>query len=226
MPPVCAGHRPGPGNTQPAAAVREEGADTTHFSILDREGSRVAATLSINYSFGSGFVPPGTGVLLNDEMDDFSAQLGVPNAYGLIGGEANAISPGKRMLSGMTPAFAESERGLAILGMPGGSRIVTTVLRGLLSLDASDLPAAWVAKPRFPSSSTCRTRSSTSRGHSASPSAAISRTRDTAYTRSGMATVICRSSTGIGYKTRYGRQAIRGVSAQRQCVESGDNNQC
>jgi len=130
-------------------AVRTRGTDTTHFSILDREGNRVAATLSINYPFGSGFVPPGTGVLLNDEMDDFSAQPGVPNAYGLVGGEANAIAPGKRMLSSMTPTFAESERGLAILGTPGGSRIITMVLRGLLSLDAGALPASWVAEPRF-----------------------------------------------------------------------------
>lgn len=65
----------------------------------------MAATLSINYPFGAGFVPPGTGVLLNDEMDDFSARPGVPNAYGLVGGEANAIAPGKRMLSSMTPTL-------------------------------------------------------------------------------------------------------------------------
>jgi gamma-glutamyltranspeptidase/glutathione hydrolase len=130
-------------------AVREQGADTTHFSILDREGNRVAATLSVNYPFGSGFVPPGTGVLLNDEMDDFSARPGVPNAYGLVGGEANAIAPGKRMLSSMTPSFAESDRGVAILGSPGGSRIVTMVLHGLLSLDAGEEPDAWVASPRF-----------------------------------------------------------------------------
>lgn len=134
--------------SQPAAA-RAQGTDTTHFSVLDREGNRVAATLSINYPFGSGFVPPGTGVLLNDEMDDFSARPGVPNVYGLVGGEANAIAPGKRMLSSMTPTFAESEQGLAILGTPGGSRIITMVLQGLLSLDAGDPPAAWVAKPRF-----------------------------------------------------------------------------
>lgn len=132
-----------------SGAVRMRGTDTTHFSILDREGNRVAATLSINYPFGSGFVPPGTGVLLNDEMDDFSARSGVPNAYGLVGGEANAIAPGKRMLSSMTPTFVESERGLAILGTPGGSRIITMILRGLLSLDAGDPPMDWVAKPRF-----------------------------------------------------------------------------
>jgi gamma-glutamyltranspeptidase/glutathione hydrolase len=140
-----------PGRATPsgAGAVRERGSDTTHFSILDREGNRVAATLSINYPFGSGFVPPGTGVLLNDEMDDFSAQPGVPNAYGLVGGEANAIAPGKRMLSSMTPTFAESDRGVAILGSPGGSRIITMVLHGLLALEAGEGPASWVAGPRF-----------------------------------------------------------------------------
>jgi gamma-glutamyltranspeptidase/glutathione hydrolase len=128
---------------------RATGTDTTHFSILDREGNRVAATLSINYPFGSGFVPPGTGVLLNDEMDDFSVQPGVPNAYGLVGGEANAIAPGKRMLSSMTPTFVESERGLAILGTPGGSRIITMVLGAVMALEAGEEPPQWVAKPRF-----------------------------------------------------------------------------
>jgi gamma-glutamyltranspeptidase/glutathione hydrolase len=131
------------------AVSPREGRDTTHFSILDREGNRVAATLSINYPFGSGFVAPGTGVLLNDEMDDFSAQPGAPNAYGLVGGEANAIAPGKRMLSSMTPTFAESEGGIALLGTPGGSRIITMVLQGLLALDAGQGPEGWVASPRI-----------------------------------------------------------------------------
>ncbi|MEJ2385989.1 MAG: gamma-glutamyltransferase [Chromatiaceae bacterium] len=126
-----------------------EGPDTTHFSILDREGNRVAATLSINYPFGSGFVPPGTGVLLNDEMDDFSARPGAPNAYGLVGGEANAIAPGKRMLSSMAPTFVDSDRGVAILGTPGGSRIITMVLQGVLDVVAGHPPAEWVARPRF-----------------------------------------------------------------------------
>jgi gamma-glutamyltranspeptidase/glutathione hydrolase len=135
----------------PSIGIEPEknGTDTTHFSILDREGNRVAATLSINYPFGSGFVAPGTGVLLNDEMDDFSAQPGVPNAYGLVGGEANAIVPGKRMLSSMTPTFVESERGVALLGTPGGSRIITMVLQALLALDAGQGPARWVASPRL-----------------------------------------------------------------------------
>ncbi|MGW8309533.1 MAG: gamma-glutamyltransferase [Thiogranum sp.] len=127
----------------------QTGDHTTHFSILDRDGNRVAATLSVNYPFGSGFVAPGTGVLLNDEMDDFSAKPGVPNAYGLVGAEANAIAPGKRPLSSMTPTFVESERGVAILGSPGGSRIITMVLLGILDLEAGHGPASWVARPRF-----------------------------------------------------------------------------
>ncbi len=126
-----------------------EGTDTTHFSILDADGNRVAATLSINYPFGSGFVPPGTGVLLNDEMDDFSARPGVPNAYGLVGGEANAIAPGKRMLSSMSPTFLESDQGVAVLGTPGGSRIITMVLHGILAAVDGGGPADWVAVPRW-----------------------------------------------------------------------------
>jgi gamma-glutamyltranspeptidase/glutathione hydrolase len=129
--------------------VEGEGRDTTHFSILDREGNRVAATLSINYPFGSGFVADGTGVLLNDEMDDFSARPGVPNVYGLVGGEANAIAPGKRMLSSMTPTFVETEQGVAVLGTPGGSRIITMVLLAILKLEQGEGPEAWVEIPRF-----------------------------------------------------------------------------
>lgn len=128
---------------------RPEGQETTHFSILDGEGNRVAGTLSINYPFGSGFVPPRTGVLLNDEMDDFSAQPGVPNAYGLVGGEANAIAPGKRMLSSMSPTFLESDRGIAILGSPGGSRIITMVLQGILATVEGVPVADWIGQPRI-----------------------------------------------------------------------------
>jgi gamma-glutamyltranspeptidase/glutathione hydrolase len=111
-------------------------ADTTHFSIVDSEGNRVAATLSINYPFGSGFVAESTGVLLNDEMDDFSAKPGVPNVYGLVGAEANSIQPGKRMLSSMTPTFLETEERIAVLGTPGGSRIITMVLLAALEFHA------------------------------------------------------------------------------------------
>ena len=133
----------------PSKAEEQEGQDTTHFSVIDQEGNRVAATLSINYPFGSCFVAPGTGVLLNDEMDDFSARPGTPNVYGLVGGEANSIQPGKRMLSSMTPTFVESDEGVAILGTPGGSRIITMLLHGILSLAEGHGPVDWVSAPRF-----------------------------------------------------------------------------
>lgn len=138
-----------PSASLPGGVDSVEGADTSHFSILDREGNRVAATLSINYPFGSGYVVPGTGVLLNDEMDDFSAKPGVPNAYGLVGAEANAIEPGKRPLSSMSPTFVESDAGVAVLGTPGGSRIITMVLLAILDLDEGHKPQSWVSLPRF-----------------------------------------------------------------------------
>ena len=133
----------------PVPVNMSKGEDTTHFSILDKEGNRVAATLSINYPFGSGFVVPGTGVLLNDEMDDFSARPGVPNAYGLVGAEANAIEPGKRPLSSMSPTFIENGERLAILGTPGGSRIITMVLLGVLEFMEGGGADEIVRRPRF-----------------------------------------------------------------------------
>ncbi len=125
------------------------GTDTTHFSVLDQEGNRVSATLSINYPFGAAFTAPGTGVLLNDEMDDFSAKPDSPNAYGLVGAEANAIAPGKRPLSSMTPTFMESDDKLALLGTPGGSRIITMVLLAGLEFMDNKPVDSWVALPRF-----------------------------------------------------------------------------
>ncbi len=112
------------------------GTQTTHFSVLDRDGNRVAATLSINTWYGAGFMPPGTGVLLNNEMDDFVIKPATPNEYELIGTATNEIAPGKRMLSSMSPTFLESDRGVAILGTPGGSRIITMVF--LASLEWMD----------------------------------------------------------------------------------------
>jgi len=141
-----------PGRATPSpnlADPPEEGRDTTHFSVLDREGNRVAATLSINYPFGACFVAAGTGVLLNDEMDDFSAKPGVANAYGLVGNHANAIAPGKRMLSSMSPTFVEGPERVAILGTPGGSRIISMVLLGLLDAVEGRPVAEWVAGGRF-----------------------------------------------------------------------------
>ena len=117
---------------RPVAQPDGNGTDTTHFSIIDKQGNKVSATLSINYPFGSCFVAKGTGVLLNDEMDDFVAKPGVPNVYGLVGSSANAIAPGKRMLSSMTPSIAETRDRIAIIGTPGGSRIISMVLLGIL----------------------------------------------------------------------------------------------
>ncbi|MDC9725885.1 MAG: gamma-glutamyltransferase [Gammaproteobacteria bacterium] len=126
-----------------------KGEDTTHFSIIDKDGNRVSATLSINYPFGSGFVAKGTGVLLNDEMDDFSAFIGSANAYGLTGNHANAIEPNKRPLSSMTPTFIENDNRLMIIGTPGGSRIITMVLLGILDfIDGKDAKTI-VSQPRF-----------------------------------------------------------------------------
>ncbi len=129
--------------------LEQSGTQTTHFSVIDWHGNRVAGTLSINLPFGSGFVAPGTGVLLNDEMDDFSAKEDTPNAYGLIGGHANAIAPGKRPLSSMTPTFVESEDRIGIVGTPGGSRIISMVLLALLGFADGRLPASWVSLPRY-----------------------------------------------------------------------------
>jgi gamma-glutamyltranspeptidase / glutathione hydrolase len=123
--------------------------NTTHFSVLDADGNRVAATLSINLPFGSGFMPPGTGVLLNDEMDDFAVKPMTPNAYGLVGADANAVAPGKRPLSSMSPTFIEAPDRIGILGTPGGSRIISMVLLGLLSFAEGEAPSAWVATPRY-----------------------------------------------------------------------------
>lgn len=126
-----------------------EGTHTTHFSILDKDGNRVAATVTINTWYGAGFIPPGTGVILNNEMDDFSIKIGVPNNFGLIGNAANAIEPGKRPLSSMTPTFLESERGIAILGTPGGSQIITMVLEAALAWHDGAGARDIVAKKRF-----------------------------------------------------------------------------
>ncbi|WP_341325993.1 gamma-glutamyltransferase [Methylotuvimicrobium sp. KM2] len=125
------------------------GDNTTHFSVMDGEGNRVAATLSVNYPFGSGFVAEGTGVILNDEMDDFDSRPGAVNVYGLIGGLPNAIAPGKRMLSSMSPTFLEDDERIAVLGTPGGSRIISMVLLGILDFADGNGPDSWVSVPRY-----------------------------------------------------------------------------
>ena len=126
-----------------------EDEETTHFSIIDAEGNRVAGTQTVNLLYGSGLVAPGTGVLLNDEMDDFALKPGTPNAFGVMGYEANAPKPGKRMLSSMTPTFMESKDKVVVIGTPGGTRIITMVLLGILGYDAGLDAQQVAALPRY-----------------------------------------------------------------------------
>ncbi|APE29993.1 gamma-glutamyltransferase [Halomonas aestuarii] len=119
----------------PGSPLPYESNETTHFSIADADGLAVSNTYTINFSYGSGIAVEGAGFLLNNEMDDFSAKPGVPNAYGLIGGAANKIEPGKRMLSSMTPTIVKQDgRNFLITGSPGGSRIITTTLQVLMNV--------------------------------------------------------------------------------------------
>jgi gamma-glutamyltranspeptidase/glutathione hydrolase len=134
---------------KPVAQPDGNGTDTTHFSIVDNQGNKVSATLSVNYPFGSCYVAEGSGVLLNDEMDDFVSKPGVPNVYGLVGSQANAIEPGKRMLSSMTPSIAETRERIAIIGTPGGSRIITMVLLGILDFYENETADEIVNAGRF-----------------------------------------------------------------------------
>ena len=135
----------------PGVAPLSESDDTTHFSVIDIDGNVVANTYTLNFSFGSGIAVAGAGFLLNNEMDDFSAKAGVPNAYGLLGGDANAVAAGKRPLSSMTPTivFADGEPWFAT-GTPGGSRIITSVLQMIVNMiDHRMNLAAATAAPRM-----------------------------------------------------------------------------
>jgi gamma-glutamyltranspeptidase/glutathione hydrolase len=128
--------------------------DTLHLSVADRWGGAVALTTTLNTAFGSGMIAPGTGILLNNEVDDFALAPGVPNVYGLLGGEANAVAGNKRPLSSMTPTIVEfPERGprpALVLGSPGGSRIITAVLQVLVNVVDHGMPLQEaVNAPRF-----------------------------------------------------------------------------
>ena len=125
------------------------GPQTSHFSVLDQEGNMVAATQTINFGFGSGFMAPDTGVLLNNEMDDFSMKPGQPNGYQLLSAEANSIQPGKRMLSSMTPTILRTEDGVALLGSPGGSQIITIVFLASLAWTEGADAETMASNPRF-----------------------------------------------------------------------------
>lgn len=127
-----------PGKPQPY-----ESDQTTHFSVADKDGNLVAVTYTLNLNFGSGIVADGTGIVLNNEMDDFSAKPGVPNAFGLVGGDANAVGPGKRPLSSMSPTFVLKDgKPFLVTGSPGGSRIITTTMQTILNVIEHDMNVA------------------------------------------------------------------------------------
>nr|WP_309593168.1 gamma-glutamyltransferase [Moraxella osloensis] len=134
-----------PGKPQPY-----ESDQTTHFSVMDKAGNAVAVTYTLNLNFGSGIVAEGTGILLNNEMDDFSVKPGVPNAFGLVGGTANAIEAKKRPLSSMTPTIVmKNNKPWLVTGSPGGARIITTVLQSVVNtIDHEMNPAEAIITPR------------------------------------------------------------------------------
>jgi len=133
----------------PAVHAKEPGMHTTHFSIIDKDGNMVSMTCTVNTTLGSAFVAGKSGVLLNNEMDDFALVAGQPNAFGLIGGEANAPVAGKRMLSSMTPSIIIGEDRLAVIGSPGGSTIMTQVLEGMLAFMDGKSASEITAQKRF-----------------------------------------------------------------------------
>ena len=128
-----------------------ESPDTTHFSVMDSFGNAVSNTYTLNFSYGSGMMIPGTGMLINNEMDDFSSKPGTPNGYGLLGSEANAIEGNKRPLSSMTPTIIfKNDEPYMVFGSPGGSRIITTVLQVALNVMDHDMNIAQaVHSPRI-----------------------------------------------------------------------------
>jgi gamma-glutamyltranspeptidase / glutathione hydrolase len=134
----------------PGTPPHEERAETTHYSVMDHAGNAVSVTYTINGNFGAVVMPPGTGVLLNDEMDDFTTRPDTPNLFGLVQGTANAIAPGKRPLSSMTPTVVMKDGKVAmVLGSPGGSRIITITLETALNIIDYDMqPQAAVDAPR------------------------------------------------------------------------------
>jgi gamma-glutamyltranspeptidase / glutathione hydrolase len=138
-----------PSDLLPGIESEPKGMNTTHFSVLDAAGNRAAVTITVNLFFGNGYMPAGTGVLLNNEMDDFSVKPGTPNVFGLIGNTANAIAANKRSLSSMSPTFIETSKGMMVIGSPGGSTIISQVLLGILNyVDGMSAPDI-VKYPRY-----------------------------------------------------------------------------
>lgn len=142
-------YRATPSSSLPPAPAWREGDHTTHFAVIDADGNAVAATLSVNLPFGAAFSAPGTGVVLNNEMDDFAADPHGSNSYGLAGSPANAVAAGKRPLSSMSPSFIESPTQFAAFGTPGGSRIPSMVLLSMMGFLEGKPVANWPAVPRY-----------------------------------------------------------------------------
>jgi gamma-glutamyltranspeptidase/glutathione hydrolase len=138
-----------PSDLLPTSMAPEPGMHTTHFSVIDADGNMVASTLTVNLEFGSAFIAKGTGVVLNDEMDDFALVPGQPNAFGLRGALANAPEPGKRMLSSMSPSFVFGADRTAVIGSPGGSTIITQVLEGILAFIDGKSASEITAQKRY-----------------------------------------------------------------------------
>jgi gamma-glutamyltranspeptidase/glutathione hydrolase len=138
-----------PSASLPPGSAPFDGVNTSHFSVIDAEGNLAAVTQTVNLAYGSGLVVEGTGVLLNDEMDDFALRPGTPNAFGVIGFDANAPAPGRRPLSSMSPSFMFGRDHVAVIGAKGGSRIITITLLGMLGLETGMGPEQIAAMPRF-----------------------------------------------------------------------------
>lgn len=138
-----------PSSALPSAPAWREGDHTTHFAVIDAEGNALAATLSVNLPFGAAFTVAGTGVVLNNEMDDFAADPGGSNSYGLAGSQANAVAAGKRPLSSMSPSFIESPTQFASFGTPGGSRIPSMVLLSMMGFLQGQPVQDWPATARY-----------------------------------------------------------------------------
>ena len=164
-----------------AEGARRENSETTHYSVVDAEGNAVAVTYTINGYFGAGVVAPGTGFFLNNEMDDFTVKPGAANLYGLVQGEPNAIAPGKRPLSSMSPTLVERDgKVVLVLGSPGGPRIITAVLETIMNIVDHGMAAQEaVDAPRF--------------HHQAQP-------EDVYFERSGLSPEVVMQLTAMGYK--------------------------
>jgi gamma-glutamyltranspeptidase/glutathione hydrolase len=138
-----------PSDMLPGYLPQSERDHTSHFSIIDADGNMVSTTQTVNLSLGDALIVPGTGFVMNNEMDDFALKAGTPNAFGLVGNDANAPKPGHRPLSSMTPSFVIGADRIGVIGTPGGSTIITQVLEGVLAFIDGELPAQIVANPRY-----------------------------------------------------------------------------